>query len=322
MRPRLPRFIFSAVLVASAPLTAAAQDVSPEALMDGLNSVFGKHKARGSHAKGVCVKGTFEPSADAAKLSKAPPKAGPVLARFSVGGGNPAASDKEKSARGLALRFDPDGAPSDLVLVNAPIHFAQTLEQMIGFLAARAKGPDGKPDPEKVKEFSKANPVTTKQKAFLDARPLPASYAGVNYWAVHAFPVENAEGAVTNVKIKALPKAGELGLSEEEAKAKPADFLKGEITERLSKEPASFDLVAIVGQEGDSLDEVTVEWPEAERKQVPLGTVTIAAIEPDATCDAIIFDPTNLPEGVGQPKDPIFPARSPTYALSKERRSE
>lgn len=324
MSPHLPGLIFTAVLVASAPLTAKAQDASPEALMDGLNSVFGKHKARGSHAKGVCVKGMFEPASDAAKLSKAPHLANkvPVLGRFSIGGGKPDAPDNVKGARGLALRFDPDGAASDLVLVNAPIHFAQTPEQMIGFFAARAAGPDGKPDPAKVKAFSEANPVTTKQTAFIAARPLPASYAGVNYWGVHAFPLENADGAMTNVKFKALPKGGEEGLSDEEAKAKPADFLEPELTERLGKGPANFDLVAIVGRDGDSLDDLTVEWPEAERKQIPFGAVTIATIEPDATCDAIIFDPTNLPDGVGQPKDAIFPARSPTYAISKERRSE
>jgi len=40
--------------------------------------------------------------------------------------------------------------------------FAKSLDQMLAFLAARAPGADGKPDAEKVKAFSAANPETLK----------------------------------------------------------------------------------------------------------------------------------------------------------------
>lgn len=301
-----------------------AQEVTPEQLIDGLNSVFGNKQVRASHAKGVCVTGTFTPTPDAAALSKAPQfaKPVPVLGRFSVGGGNPKAPDKVKGARGLAVRFDVGGGNNtDLVMVNAPIHFANTLEQMMGFFQARVPAADGKPDPAKVKAFGEANPDTTKQDTFIKARPLPASYAGVNYWGVHAFGLENAKGETVMVKFKTIPQAGELGLSEEEAKAKPDDFLIAELKERLGKGPVSFDFTAIVGEEGDPLDKPAAEWPEASRKSVKLGTLAIAAEEPNATCDAIIFDPSNLPDGVKAPNDPIFAARSPAYAVSQSRRT-
>ena len=179
--------------------SAGAGDVSGDSLVDALNGVFGKHTgARGSHAKGQCVKGTFTPTADAAALSKSPlfAKPQPVLARFSFGGGNPKAGEKAKSPRGLAMRFDPDGkAPTDFVQLSAPVFFAKSPEQVVAFLQARAPGADGKPDADKVKAFTAANPETAKQGAWVASKPIPASYAGLNYWGIHAFVAENAAGA-------------------------------------------------------------------------------------------------------------------------------
>jgi catalase len=68
------------------------------------------------------------------------------------------------------------------------VHFAKSLDQMLAFLAARAPGADGKPDPEKVKAFSAANPETLNQAHFVAGKPLPGTFVGVTYWGVHAFP--------------------------------------------------------------------------------------------------------------------------------------
>jgi catalase len=313
-------------LVLAMPVAAVAAKATPEALVDALSAVFGKHAgARASHAKGICVKGSFTPGPDASSLSKAPhfAKSVPVLGRFSMGGGNPKVSDKAKTVRAIALRFDPDGKSSDLLLISAPVFFARTPEQMLGFLAARVPGADGKPDAAKVKAFGEANPETGKQAAYLNARPVPASYATVNYWAVHAYTLTGGGGATTTVKLKAVPAAGEAGLGEDEAKAKPDDFLKGELEGRLAGGPASFDLVAIIGEAGDPVADPTAEWPEAERKSVKLGAIAISAIEPDATCDATTFDPANLQDGIAGPKDDsIFAARSGAYAVSLSRRAK
>ena len=62
----------------------------------------------------------------------------------------------------------------------------------MSFIAARLPGPDGKPDPEKIKAFATANPETTRQAAWLNARPVPASFAGVDYWGVQAYTLTSA----------------------------------------------------------------------------------------------------------------------------------
>jgi hypothetical protein len=101
------------------------------------------------------------------------------------------------------------------------------------------------------------------------------------------------------------------------AESKPDSFYADELQERLRKGPAAFDLLAILAEAGDATTDVTATWPEESRKSVKLGTIAIAALEPDATCDAATFDPVvDLPEGLAGPKDdPMFEIRSPAYAL-------
>jgi catalase len=157
----------------------------------------------------------------------------------------------------------------------------------------------------------------------LNARPVPASFATVNYWGIHAFTFTNAEGKKQIFKYKALPVGGEVGLSDEEAKAKDPDFYRPELKERLAKGPAKFTLTAILGEPGDPLDDPTAFWPEDKRKSVNLGTISITGLEDDKTCDAGIFDPTNVVDGIEGPEnDKIFPMRSAAYGVSLARRQK
>lgn len=305
---------------------ARAQEVTSEQLVDGLQGIFGEHAGmRRSHAKGICVKGTFTPDKDVAKWTKSASfaKEVPVLGRFSIGGGNPKASDKSKAGRGFGFRLDPDGTSTDFVWLTAPIFFARTPEQTLGFFKARAAGADGKPDPAKVKAFTDANPETAKQGAWVNARPVPASYADTNYFSIHGFTLTNAEGKATNVKFKLVPAAGEKGLGEDEVKAKSDTFLSEEIKDRLGKAPAVFNLTAMLQKDGDPMNDPTVEWPEAGHEFITLGTVSVTGTEDDAKCDAGTFDPSNLADGIAaSADDQIFPLRSGAYAVSFGRRQQ
>lgn len=312
--------IVALALVGSTAAGLTADPTSVE-LVDALNGVFGKHAGtRAGHAKGFCVTGLFTPSPDAATLSKAPQfaKPVPIIGRFSLGGGNPQAPDNAKdNVRGLALRFDlGNGATSDLVTISAPVFFVKTPELFVELLKTVASG-----DQDKKKAFFEAHPESTRQAAWLNARPVPASYAGVNYFGVHAFTLTNTAGEQRVVKFKAIPEAGELGLTDDEAKAKGPDFYQAEMKERLAKPPVAFDLVAILGQKDDPTDDPTVMWDEDSHATAPLGKVMIDAIAPDATCDAFSFVPANLADGIAGPaNDPVFAARSGAYIVSLTRR--
>jgi catalase len=56
---------------------------------------------------------------------------------------------------------------------------------------------------------------------------------------------------------------------------------------------------------------------------VEFGTLSITAVEAQATCHANTFDPVvNLPDGIAGPdKDPVFEIRAPAYAISLSRRA-
>ena len=315
-----------ALAALTVPIAAVAQEPQPDELVDALNGVFGKHAGkRAAHTKGICVKGTFTPSAEAPSLCKAVQFSKPVAltGRFSLGGGNPMAPDNQKdNARGLALHFDiGGGTTTDLVMISAPVFLAKTPEQFLKLLKTVAPGPDGKQDGDKIAAFFKANPECARQGAWLNARPVPASYASADYFGVHAFTITNDKGQKHVIKWRVVPKQSVPGLSDDDAKTKGGDFYAGELKDRLAKGPVSFDLTAILGEPGDPEDAPTTEWPEG-RKSVTMGTISITGIEPDATCDAGIFDPNALADGVEAPKnDKILPMRSLDYAVSFGRRT-
>ena len=314
----------AAALVLSAPRPAGADDPDPEALVNALNAVFGRHEGvRTAHPHGLCVKGSFVPTDEAATLSKAPHLSGkgpwPVVGRFSMGGGNPAAPNTQKdNTRGLALHIDLGGGnQTDMVMISAPVFGARTPAKFLELLQTVATK-----DKEKIDAFFAANPESTRQKAWLLARPVPASYATTSYFGVHTFTLTNGEGQSRIIKWKLVPKGGEAGLADEEAKAKAPDFYKPELAERLAKGPAEFELTAILGEPGDALDDPTVLWPE-DRKSVAMGTLAISALEDETVCDTNMFDPTNVVDGIAGPEnDGIFFIRSPAYAVSFSRRSQ
>jgi catalase len=310
------------LIVLAALGLAAKADPTVVDLVDALNGVFGKHAGmRAAHTKGFCVTGQFTPSPDAAGLSKAPhfAKPVPVTGRFSLGGGNPQAPDNEKgNVRGLALRFDlGGGAVTDLVMISAPVFFVQTPELFVEFLKTVGSG-----DKAKLDAFFAAHPESTRQAGWLNSHPVPASYAGVDYFGVHAFTFTNAKGETALVKYKAIPDAGELGLSDDEADAKGPNFYEDEMKDRLAKGPVTFELVAIRGRDGDPTNDPTLRWDDEDaRETAPLGKVSIATLAPSATCDAFSFLPGNVADGIAGPaNDPVFQARSGAYIVSFTRR--
>lgn len=307
------------------PVPAVHAEADGESLVNALNAVFGKHEGlRAAHTHGICVKGKFTPSSDAASLSKAPhlnaKEPVGVVGRFSMGGGNPQAPNTQKdNVRGMALHFDlGKDTTTDLVLISAPMFVARDPDQFLKLLTTVATK-----DKEKIGAYFKDNPNSARQAAWLNSHPIPASYATVDYWGVHAFTFTNAEGKKQVAKYKVLPVGGDAGLSDDDAKTKNADFYRPELKERLAKAPAEFTLTAILGESGDPTDDPTAVWPEDQRKSITLGTISIIGLEDDKVCDAGIFDPTNLVDGIDGPEaDKIFPVRSAAYAVSFSRRAQ
>ncbi|SDM72216.1 catalase [Oryzisolibacter propanilivorax] len=308
---------------------AARDDTDPTALVNQLEASTGKFAGqRRSGAKGICAAGEFIGSEQARALSTASAFSGravPVLARFSVVGANPKAPDNTRTQRNLALQFDlPGGEQWQMGNISSPVFGAATPAQFLGRLQSLQPDPaTGKPDPTRVKAFADANPEVLLQAKYLAAQPVPASFAAVNYWGVHAFGFVDAQGRTHWGKWLFEPVGGTQGLSDEEARARGAQFLFADLRERVRQGRAAFDFNLELAEAGDRLDSPVVPLP-ADRRKVNLGRLTITSVAADDSgagpCAAPTFVPLVLPRGVVASADPMLAARAAPYAISQGRR--
>jgi catalase len=300
---------------------SAHAQASPTELVDALNGAFGKHPGvRASHAKGVCVTGHFVPSPNALAVTHGPlwgATSLPLVGRFSVGGGNPKASDKGKTVRGFALSVDEQW---HLVGISAPAFMVATPQEFMGFMAARQ--PDavtGQPDVERIKAFNAKTPSTRAQIAYLEKAPVPASYAQARYWGVNAFRFTNAQGLQQYGRWRLEPQAGLKGLGTEDVAQLSDDFLESELHHRLAIAPAGFDVMLQLATPQDNVTDPSMPWPSSN-PEVKLGEALVTGLTKG--CEAMMFNPALLPAvGIGLSDDPILQARAGAYAVSLARRS-
>jgi catalase len=311
-------------LLMTAPVSA---QVDPNRFLDQFEATFGKSEGfRRSGAKGLCATGEFVGSAQGRALSTASAFSGqpvPVIVRFSVGGANPKAPDNTRGQRNLALQFNlPGGEVWQMGNISAPVFGAATPEQFLGRLQSLQPDPATKAaDPAKVKAFADANPEVLLQGRYFAGEPVPASFVSVNYWGVHAFGFVNAQGQRQFGKWIFEPVGGTQGLTDDEAKAKGANFLFDDLRQRVASGKAAFDFNLQLAQPGDRIDSAVVPLP-ADRAKATLGRLTIKAVAADSggECVGVTFVPTVLPRGVEPSADPMLAARAAPYGVGLARR--
>ncbi|MFY7974402.1 MAG: catalase family peroxidase [Rubrivivax sp.] len=326
--PVLPRlWPLAAAVVVSFVATPAQAQVDPNRFLDTFESTFGKHEGfRRSGAKGVCATGEFVGNEQGRKLSTSSAFSGrpvPVVVRFSVGGANPNAPDNAKGQRNMALQFDlPAGETWQMGNISAPIFGAATPEQFLGRLESLRPDPATRAaDPARVKAFADANPEVLLLPRYFAGQPVPASFASVNYWGVHAFAFVDARGNKQWGKWVFEPIGGTQGLSDDEAKAKGPSFLFADLRDRVKAGTASFDFMLQLAEAGDRLDSAVTPLPD-QRPKVSLGRLRITDVAPDAggACLRITYNPMVLPKGVEAGPDPLIAARAAPYAVGLSRR--
>lgn len=301
--------------------------VNPVAMVNQFEATNGKFEGyRRSGAKGICAAGEFTGSPEGRSLSVASVFSGkpiPIVARFSVGGANPKAADNTKSQRNMALQFTlPNGEQWLMGNISAPVFGSATPKQLMASLAARQPDPASKAsDPAKIKAFTDANPEVLLQGKYLASQPVPASFASVNYWGVHAFGFTNPGGTKQFGKWIFEPINGTQGLSDEQAKEKGASFLFDDLRQRVKEGRVAFNFNLELAQPGDQLDNATVPLPEG-RKKINLGVLRITSVSEDdkGTCLTVNFNPMIMPKGVEPSNDPMLSARAAPYAVALGRR--
>src|SRR3954465_15283647 len=174
-----------AFVLTSGVMASAEEPSTAEQTIDAMNKLWGRHPGfRANHAKGVVTEGSFTPSPEAAKISKASLFQGPavpVTIRFSDGTGLPTLPDGSANANphGMALKFKlSDGAEMDVV-VNALKFFpVATGEEFRDLLKAVAvSGPDAV-HPTALEKFVQAHPTVATATA---SAQTPSSFARQTY---------------------------------------------------------------------------------------------------------------------------------------------
>lgn len=322
------QWLLASVLALGAPLGMAAQDeVTADQVVTALEGTFGVTPGeRRNHTKGVCALGEFVGSPDAAPYSRSALFSGkpvPVVARFSLAGGNPKVPDTAKNPRGMALEFRlPDKNLQHMTMLNTPIFGAMTPRTFLDALIAMKPDPaTGKPDPEKIKAFKASHPDSLAQADYLAKHNPPASYASSAFFGIHTFKFINRDNKTTLVRWRFVPQDGEKRLSDDELKSAPPNFLDQALIARTERSPVRWDMMVAIGEPGDSEDNPTLAWPDS-RKQIKAGTLTISSAMPQkgAECENINFDPLVMSEGIEATNDPILLFRSQAYAVSFSKR--
>jgi catalase len=298
-------------------------------IVDSMRILAGPHPGfRPVHAKGLVCAGAFRASAEASRITRAPHLSGrtiPTTVRFANASGDPAVHDGVLNLRSIAVKFAiADGKSADILANSVEGFVARTPEEMLEFLEAQLPSPGtGKPDPDALPRFLSRHPAG---RAFVERRAktlVPASYAQAIYYAEHAFRFTSADGTSRFGRYRFVPQAGEAQVPPDEAIKRSPNFLREELEARLRTGPAAFRLLLQLAEPGDPTDDVTALWPEG-RRVVELGQLEITRISPTSAADErrLIFDPTNVPDGIDLSADPIPLARSAAYSISYERRSK
>jgi catalase len=293
-------------------------------MIDAFEGTYGVHPGqRRNHIKGTCAVGQFVGTSDAAALSRSALFSGkpiPVVARFSLGGGDPEVPDAAPAPRGLALEFHlPGGALQHITMINVPIFAAASPASFRdALLAAKPAPKTGKPDPEKLKAYATTHPDAMALTKLASEHNPTANYYQTTFFGIHTFKFIDPKGTEHLVKWRFVTRDGTKEMTAAEMKAAPRDFLERNLIERTRKSPAVWDMIVYVGETGDPEDNPTLAWPES-RRHLTAGTLTITEATPQqkgVACEPINFDPLIMADGIRATNDPILLFRSPAYAIS------
>ncbi len=271
---------------AASPVAAeGGEELVAVAVNDALEGAYGRHEGkRRNHTKGLGAVGYFVGTKEAAELSRSGLFAGDrieVIGRFSTAGGDPRASDSERSPRGIGRKADP------------------------GKLAA----------------FMKQHPDQAAQFHFLETNNPPASYANSAFYGIHTFRFIDHNARPTNVRWRFMPEDGEKTLTDAQLAQKPHDFLDGAFRERLKEGPIHWHMIVTIGEPGDPEDDPTILWPSGRREiRAGTLTLISSSPDQESGAYTINFDPMLMADGVEPTNDPILSFRSSSYAISHSRR--
>lgn len=295
-------------------------------ILDKFQALFGAHSGfRPAHAKGIMLQGSFTPTPDAAALSKAVHfnrPSTPATVRFSNSTGVPVIPDNDPDAdpRGCAIRFHlAEHVHTDIVAHSTNAFPARTGDDFLEFLSAITATDLTHISGSPLEKHLGTHPAAL---AFVQApKPPAASFARETYFGLNAMRFINKENVARYGRYRIVPEAGNEHLDAAAAAAKVPNYLFDELEARIAKEPVKFRVVVQLAEDGDTVNDVTVQWPDT-RKFLDLGMLSFTEPVLDHVHEQkqIIFDPIPRLEGIEPSDDPLFELRAAVYLISGRRR--
>ncbi|EMC98822.1 hypothetical protein BAUCODRAFT_381694 [Baudoinia panamericana UAMH 10762] len=296
-----------------------------EDTVDAIRSTFDVPlNYRPVHAKGQLVKGTFTPSKDASKISKAPifsNPSTPLVMRYSTDTGFKDLPDNgENGSRGFAIRFmlskNESGHPNfDIVTNNAYGFIVSTGEEFLEQFKAMKAG--------KMDEFLENRPHAK----YFQANQAPAhsySFATEQWHGIHAFKFINGEGKERFFRWRIVPWQGVMKHSKEDAQKQSKNYQFDDLEWRLThNKPIKYRLLAQLAEEDDPTTDSTKVWPETN-EFADMGEIVIDKLwsfdegtPPGEELKKIFYNPyPHDIEGIDASDDPLIAVRDVVYQLS------
>ena len=292
--------------------------------VDAIEKVIGTFPGkRRAHAKGNYYQGVFTPNGNATLLTGAPHlqnQGVPVTVRFSNSSPNPNHTDAHSPVKGMAVKFHlPGGEETDLITVTIPLFFAKRPEAFVEILEFVKSAKDGFPNLKELAKIALKYPESKAGLQMIKEMRSPASFSTARYFSIHAYYFINGQGKRQAIKYQWEPDEGLSMLEKDELANLSPDFLTEDMEERLKKGPVGFNLNIQIGKENAPTDDPTVLWPE-DSQIITVGQLAING-KLDSPNESIMFDPTNVTEGIECSEDPILKFRHSAYAVSRERRT-
>lgn len=270
-----------------------------------------------NHTKGFCTTGEFIPAKNITKKINIPlfaEKNIPIQVRYSLGGGNPKASDKSKP-RGLAVKMEGKSDSWEIVALNTEINFAKNPEEFYNFFAMMVPKNGSENIKKKIEEVESYRNFGK----YLDGIGITGSVANTAYYSIHTFFIKDTKtNKLMPARFKIVPVSGVSYLSKDELAKKDDNFLESDFKSKVASKPIEYKLVFVYANEKDIIDDTTALW-SGKHKEIEAGTLKVSKYD-GMDCNRDVFMPNVLPNGMGEPKDPLFEVRNETYSITFGRR--
>ena len=297
---------------------ASRDDRTSIRLVDGLNTLFGIHRNyRAAHAKGICCLGVSQGECRRGRADPGSSHGGrrgagnrPLLQRCRSSASSRWHPRRPRDGRAFPPCRQSAHRPPGDHLADLSRSRPRRLHRAHDCADGRP-GPTHQPDAKKIEAFKKAHPELQAALAIALGAPALESYARAAYYAVHAFRFTNAAGQARFIRYIWRPQAGAATIPPEEAQRRAPDYLQTELRGRLAGGPVVFTLYLQLAGDGDDVNDPATAWPES-RASVLAGTLRLTALVSDQRggCEALVFDPSVVTDGIACSDDRILNARA------------